>query len=73
MVKLKENEMPLLQKHLLRYAQLSQTFFTVQENNHNFPFDQLKEVEERNDIPPLYEEAKSFLYSHKWCKKVDKG
>jgi hypothetical protein len=45
----------------------------VQENNHNFPFDQLKEVEERNDIPPLYEEAKSFLYSHKWCKKVEKG
>jgi hypothetical protein len=45
----------------------------VQENNYNFPFDQLKEVEEGNDIPPLYEEAKSFLYSHKWCKKIVKG
>ena len=45
----------------------------MQENNHNFPFDQLTEVEEGNDNPQLYEEAKSFLYSHKWCKKVEKG
>lgn len=45
----------------------------MQENNYNLPFDQLKEVEEGNDIPPLYEEAKSFLSSRKWCKKVEKG
>ena len=45
----------------------------MQENNHNFPFDQLKEVEEGNDIAPLHEEAISFLYSHKWCNKVGKG
>jgi hypothetical protein len=45
----------------------------VQENNNNFPFDQLKDIEEGNDIPPLYEEAKSFLSNHKWCKKIEKG
>ena len=45
----------------------------MQENSHKFPFDQLKEVEEANGIPPLYEKAKSFLCSHKWCKNVEKG
>jgi hypothetical protein len=42
----------------------------VQEINNNFPFDQLKEIEESKSIPQLYEEAKSFLNSHEWCKKV---
>jgi len=45
----------------------------VLEDNHNFPFNQLKEVEEGNGTPPLYEKAKSFLYGHKWCKEVEKG
>ena len=45
----------------------------MQENNNNFPFNQLKEIEEGNGIPPLYETAKSFLYSHKWCKQVEKA
>ena len=65
--------MPCLRKCFTRQAQLSQTFFKVQENNHNFPFEQLKEVEEGNNVPPLFEEAKSFLCSHKWCKGVQKG
>ena len=43
----------------------------MQENNYNLSFGKLKQVEEGSGIPPLYEEAKRFLYSQKWCKKVE--
>lgn len=45
----------------------------MQEEKYKLPSDQLKKVEEGNNFPPLYEEAKSFLNNHKWCKKVEKG
>jgi hypothetical protein len=44
----------------------------LQENNYNFRFDQLKVIEESVEMPLLYGEAKAFLHSHNWCKKVIK-
>jgi hypothetical protein len=45
----------------------------MQEKDNGFQFDQLREIEESKATPLLFEEAKSFLESHKWCKHVLKG
>lgn len=45
----------------------------MQVKDNGFQFDQLIEIEESKPTPLLFEEAKSFLESHKWCKRVLKG